>query len=531
MNSTNLWFRLFFILWWWPQGVWADAGQFQFVTGNVTITDTQGVERFAHKGDAVNEGDVVQSHAAASAQIVFTDKSLVLIRPDSQFKISAYRYEDSSTDNNRSWFDLLRGNIRSITGLIGKANHDRVRIKTTVATIGVRGSDADIGFDPVQQLTGVRTLEGSHYLTAPDSTGQLVTLVTVPGQIALALPGQAPHYSKVFPFVTQMVKSGADPKNAAKHLQRMQQQLEQHKSGFEGQLPPRPDQPAGLEKMEKLEKLNQLLNSTHKPPPVLPSQDDGDIDLKTPSLANSGVGLVMSASAQIGDGVHHANLAVQADNAQQSIVLDRATQAVVAVTDRRPEGDTQFLAGQAQLAVIEDYALRNDQGRVVAAGAWGVWQGDFKIANQQRIQNANGMVHFAVADNHTTAVQLANLGGTQFSYTQVGGSATNETGAFASNLTVQAQGQLSNNANLGQIQVKLGADFAQGSQNWALQGTDSIRSLLQGELALHGSCSSCTQVQGNATGLLIGPQAEGLLLGISASDPQAFLHATTVLQR
>jgi hypothetical protein len=43
-------------------------------------------------------------------------------------------------ETSRAFFRLLKGGFRSVSGLIGKANHDDYRVSTPVATIGIRGT-------------------------------------------------------------------------------------------------------------------------------------------------------------------------------------------------------------------------------------------------------------------------------------------------------------------------------------------------------------------------------------------------------
>ena len=52
------------------------------------------------------------------------------------------RTQATSSDSGRTVFSLLKGGFRAITGLIGKTRKDDYSIQTSVATIGIRGTDA-----------------------------------------------------------------------------------------------------------------------------------------------------------------------------------------------------------------------------------------------------------------------------------------------------------------------------------------------------------------------------------------------------
>jgi hypothetical protein len=117
------------------------AGHAQFVNGQVQVTNTPGQIRTLQKGDAVNESDTVTTAKNSSAQIKMLDGGLIAVRPDSQLKFDSYVFTGEADGNERSFFSLIRGGFRAITGLIGHKNKANYRITTVGATIGVRGTD------------------------------------------------------------------------------------------------------------------------------------------------------------------------------------------------------------------------------------------------------------------------------------------------------------------------------------------------------------------------------------------------------
>lgn len=117
------------------------AGQVQFVNGNVQLSNASGQSRSLQKGDAVSEGDTLTSAAAASAQIRMQDGGLVAVRPETQLKFDQFVFNGKQDGTERSFFSLLKGGFRAITGLVGQLNKTNYRIVTPVATIGIRGTD------------------------------------------------------------------------------------------------------------------------------------------------------------------------------------------------------------------------------------------------------------------------------------------------------------------------------------------------------------------------------------------------------
>ena len=91
-------------------------------------------------GANVQAGDAVVTGAASHAQIRFADDGLVALKPDTEFRIETYVYNGRVDGNERAVFRLVRGGFRTVTGQIGKVDHDRYSVVTTQATIGIRGT-------------------------------------------------------------------------------------------------------------------------------------------------------------------------------------------------------------------------------------------------------------------------------------------------------------------------------------------------------------------------------------------------------
>ncbi|GAA5316941.1 MAG: hypothetical protein AseanaTS_21450 [Candidatus Pelagadaptatus aseana] len=92
------------------------------------------------KNSAVNEGDLLITAKQSYARIKFTDGGNLIIRPNSEIRIENYRFKTDAPEQDRYTLNLLKGSLRSITGLIGKRNPDRQLTYTSHATIGIRGT-------------------------------------------------------------------------------------------------------------------------------------------------------------------------------------------------------------------------------------------------------------------------------------------------------------------------------------------------------------------------------------------------------
>ena len=125
----------------WGSAALADAGKFQFVHGDVTVTRTNGSRVVPVKGDRLDEGDVIATGAQAQTQMVMNDGGLIAMRPDSRMRIDQFRFNGAADGSEQGVFGLLKGGFRAITGLIGRVNKDNYKIRTATATIGIRGTD------------------------------------------------------------------------------------------------------------------------------------------------------------------------------------------------------------------------------------------------------------------------------------------------------------------------------------------------------------------------------------------------------
>ena len=179
-----------------PGAAFAIAGKFEFVNGQVQIIDATGTQHNVSKGDVINQGDTISASANGFAQVKMEDGGFFAVRPDTQFRIDTFNFNGKEDGSEKGVFSLIKGSLRSVTGLIGKVHRDNYKINTASSTIGIRGSGADIGNDDAIG-TAVLTLFGGHTLTSHGHT-----IETGPGQIALAAPGQAPKFVPFFPFNT-----------------------------------------------------------------------------------------------------------------------------------------------------------------------------------------------------------------------------------------------------------------------------------------------------------------------------------------
>ena len=118
----------------------AAAGNFLLVRGNVQVVNGQGGIRQAAPGSSIDSGETVLTRDGR-AQIRFTDSGQVSLQPGTEFKLADYRFREAGSSDERAVFNLARGAIRVITGLVGRRTKADYLVTTPTATIGIRGTE------------------------------------------------------------------------------------------------------------------------------------------------------------------------------------------------------------------------------------------------------------------------------------------------------------------------------------------------------------------------------------------------------
>jgi hypothetical protein len=115
------------------------AGRLVYAHGDVGIRGSDGQPRQVQKGASVGPGDTIVT-GSGRTQVSFADGGFIAVQPNTQFRIDEYNYAGREDGNERSFFALVKGGIRFISGAIGHKNKANYKIRTSAATIGIRGS-------------------------------------------------------------------------------------------------------------------------------------------------------------------------------------------------------------------------------------------------------------------------------------------------------------------------------------------------------------------------------------------------------
>ena len=155
-------------------GALAGVGTVTHLSGILTSQGTAGASRVLSVKSEVNEGDLLTTEAETYARVKFVDGGEIVLRPGTQLRVAAYSFQEAKPQNDNAAFSLLKGGLRSVTGLLGKRSQDKVGFTTSTATIGIRGTHFGMLLCP--DCSNVATTSGT---TPPDGLHVDVTAGTV----------------------------------------------------------------------------------------------------------------------------------------------------------------------------------------------------------------------------------------------------------------------------------------------------------------------------------------------------------------
>ncbi|MDB5863935.1 MAG: hypothetical protein JWO70_1741 [Betaproteobacteria bacterium] len=131
-----------------PPAVSTAIGRVDALDGDVRLMRA-GRERRAEAGMPIEERDTYTAGQESWALLAMTDGASITLRPGSQVRFDTYRYAATgAASENAAVMSLVKGALRSITGLVGKSNPAGYQVKTPSATIGIRGTDHEPAYYP-----------------------------------------------------------------------------------------------------------------------------------------------------------------------------------------------------------------------------------------------------------------------------------------------------------------------------------------------------------------------------------------------
>ncbi len=164
----------------------APVGYVHEVKGDVTLRDAGKQPAKAAAGDTFEQGASFTTGTDGNVTLKFEDGQLAVIAPNSLFIAQTYVFNKAKVAESNIVFNLARGGLRFVSGMIASTNRNQFAVRTTTATIGVRGTDGNIALGTDGSIMA-STSNGDVTLTSGGVT------ITIPaGATSIAAPGAAP---------------------------------------------------------------------------------------------------------------------------------------------------------------------------------------------------------------------------------------------------------------------------------------------------------------------------------------------------
>lgn len=175
----------------WGAAVWGQTvGYVVLLNGTLSVQRADGSTRILSQKSEVLLSDTLTTQKDSFAQVNFTDGSSATLRPNSTLKIEQYQFDKDKPQADNLSMRLLKGGLRSVTGLISKrGNQDAYKIQTSTATLGIRGTSGDT-LDCMQGCEGVTSKSGTLARGVYHATHTGLYIMVTKGGSILIGPGQ-----------------------------------------------------------------------------------------------------------------------------------------------------------------------------------------------------------------------------------------------------------------------------------------------------------------------------------------------------
>ncbi len=140
-----------------------EAGRIIFVAGDVKLGNKP-----VAQSQVIHEGDEMTTGSDGYAHLRTVDNGVLILRPNSRAKITAYHIDAQDPANTRIKLELFDGVARSISGDAVKKAPQNFRFNTPVAAIGVRGTDFTVITD--QHSTQITVASGGIVMSGFDGS-------------------------------------------------------------------------------------------------------------------------------------------------------------------------------------------------------------------------------------------------------------------------------------------------------------------------------------------------------------------------
>ncbi len=184
------------------------GGYVQDVSGVVSMQRVAAKAVAAKVGDMFEAETIFRTGSDGNVILKFADGEVVALGPDSALRVGQYCYVSGSPGQSSSTIELMKGQMRFVTGLIGAANREGVRIiagNTMIRILRMGGADFTVVVNPDPQEVGAVVVAlGEISLRTP--YGPISRIAA--GQYAPWQPGRSPPLPMPFAAAPAVIQAG-----------------------------------------------------------------------------------------------------------------------------------------------------------------------------------------------------------------------------------------------------------------------------------------------------------------------------------
>lgn len=184
------------------------AGTVTHLSGPLFAKKADGTVKTLGINSMVEVGDVLITEKKTYARLKFPDNSEITLRPQSQFKIDQFFFDQAKPKDDKAVFTAIKGGLRAVTGQVGKRfQGDNYRMNTPVAVCGIRGTIYEIriseedsgglskglylfvpeGIITVSNSAGIQSVNAGQFAYVRDTQTKPIILPSNPG-LSFTLP-------------------------------------------------------------------------------------------------------------------------------------------------------------------------------------------------------------------------------------------------------------------------------------------------------------------------------------------------------
>ncbi|MDT8404440.1 FecR domain-containing protein [Sulfuriflexus sp.] len=482
--------------------------------GHVIAVDAAGKERALKRRSKLFAGDTIRLAEESRLQARFIDNQLVALKQNTVFRIDEYEFNGKQDGSESAAMSLLKGGMRSVTGAIGQLNKKNYKVKTPVATLGVRGtiwnghvchagscgSDIADGFyGAVSDGAVVISNQGGEQVFSQDQFFHVPTPMTAPTRItnppAIVVENEALPQEEVPEAVQEVTE----------------ETVEESSEAIETLVDETTDTTTETLVTTAAETTTTTFTSG--------TQTTQTTTTGTTTVSGSGTPLA-GVLAPTGAGVVVAGIVTPADAGGTMIVRDGGSDSFeIATINGVGNQFVSFKEYDTNCApctlTVYDTAVVSEQGGNGTLGVnWGRWSG-----TGSKLVGDNGIAEtltdsgfaFVYSPNLTTAAQLSTLigNGAETYNFSAGPTFRDESGAIVSgSASIDVD---FDSSRLTGMSISLTGNGR--SYNGSFTGSVAFDAELplSGFFCSGGACGTSTSLTGNVGGAFVGPNAEGII--------------------